>query len=76
VALRRAAIEVVLGDAEQALARLGPLLEDDPFDAAAHLLVARASELLGRPEEARAHAREALSLSPGLAEAQRILEGR
>lgn len=75
VALRRAAIDVVLREPESALARLGPLLEEDPFDAAAHLLVARASELLGRTDEARAHAQEALSLVPGLAEAERILGG-
>jgi tetratricopeptide (TPR) repeat protein len=73
VALRRAAVEVVLGDADAAWTRLGPLLEEDPFDAAAHLLAARAAEQLGRLDEASAHAREALALVPGLAEAERIL---
>jgi|GEM_PF-3350842 len=72
VALRRAAIEVVLGDPTAAMARLGPLLEDDPFDAAAHLLMARASADLGEPERAVEHAHAALELAPDL-EAARVL---
>ncbi len=73
VALRRAAIEVVLGDPTAAMARLGPLLEDDPFDAAAHLLMARASADLDDPERAIEHAHAALELAPDLEAARVIL---
>lgn len=73
VALRRAAIEVITGDHAAAIARLGPLLEADPLDAAAHLLLARAAEGLGEADEAARHARRALELVPGLREAERIL---
>lgn len=73
VALRRAAIDVVLSRPADALARLGPLLEDDPFDAAAHLLVARAAADLGDGEVARTHAEAALELMPDLEAARALL---
>lgn len=74
VALRRAAIDVVLGRPEQALTRLGPLLEQDPYDGAVHLLVARAARDLGHIDEAREHASLALSLVPDLAAARALLD--
>jgi Tfp pilus assembly protein PilF len=72
IAVRRATIALLRGDAEAALARATAILDDDPFDAAAQLVAAYAALELDRPGEARAHAEAALAVEPALEAARTV----
>lgn len=69
VQLRLATLDVLVGALAEAHARLDPLLEDDPFDAAVRLVAAALASAEGSPARALEHAREARTLEPTLAEA-------
>lgn len=67
--LRRLAMEVLAGPTARTQTELATLLDADPFDPAVRLIAARAALARGALDEARGHARQARTLSPGLAAA-------
>ena len=70
VAVRRATIALLRGDAAEALALATALVEQDPFDAPARLVASVAAHALGRFPEARDHAEAALEVEPDLTAAR------
>lgn len=72
IAVRRATIALLRGDAEAALTQASAVLDDDPYDASARLVAAYAALELDRPGEARAHAEAALEIEPTLEAARHV----
>lgn len=70
VAVRRAMIELLSGEAAEALGLATELVDEDPFDAPARLVAAVAALALGRFAEARDHAEAALEVEPALTAAR------